>query len=408
MNEPVGSGGTGTIKIGGANYEAVDTDDGYVIVKDVLLMGEVEKGEKNAQKKIGREWHEKAVSSALERHRNDRYTAPAHIGHNDPINKAEFAGFALPKKVSSRSVNGKDQSVIVGDLKIKSSAFDKARRGELPYISVEVADWDDPKISSVSFLDTKPPFFEFPLFTIGEVKKDPQARFEAKLDSKMAAIFAMEEKPEKKEGGEKKTECCNHCSDHEGAIVKMSKAMGMSYGGKMNEDPTKPTATPVEQGTGQPAKMQDDPKTAAMIALMQDRVAKLEAREADREKEASAVKLEAKAIDELKGYAIGDKMKAQIAKFARIGEKELGELVASVKESSIKYPPSSLESYESSSMDRSDPVLAKFQAKGPNDLERAAHFLAEYKILKKKVPAYSLTAEQHVEMAMKNETKEVL
>ena len=398
---------TESIKIGGGNYNAIDTQDGYVTVKDVPLMGEVEKGEKNAPKKIGHDWHQKAVEDALARHVNDKYTAPAHIGHNDPINKAEFAGFGLPKKVSSMTVNGKEQSVVIGDMKMKKSAFERAKKGELPYISVEVSDWNEPRISSVSFLDTKPPFFEFPLFTIGEVKVDPQAKFEAKLEKGIAEKFAMDEKKPDDKTTKEETKCCGHCSEHDGALAKLSKAMGMSYGGKMDEI-TKPSATPVEQDK---TKMQghEDPKVAAQLALFQDKIARLEAKDADRDREAAAIKLEAKAMEDLKGYMVGEKVKAQIAKFARVGEKELAELLAAVKESSVKYPPSSLESYEAASMDRSDPVLAKFQTKGPDSVERAAKFLAEWKILKKNVPAYSLTAEQHVEMSMKNETtKEVL
>lgn len=400
---------TGTqVKIDGGNYSAINTQDGYFTILDVPLMGEVEKGEKGAPEKVGREWHEKAVANALDRHKNDRYTPPAHIGHNDPIHKAEFAGFVLPKRVGTMKVNGKDQSVIFGDVKLKADAFSKAQKAEIPYISVEVADFNEARISSVSFLDTKPPYFEFPLFTIGNVVTDASAKFEAKADPK--SKFTLEEPERPDAGGKAETKCCGHCNEHGGSIAKLAKAMGITVGGAMMEDSTKPTAKPVELADAKPVAgvdAKEDPKMAAKLSMIEDKMVKMEKEREAELADRKAKLMEAEALEDLKGFAIGDSTKKQIAKFAKLGESDLKEFVASVKEMAPKYPPRTLEEYQASGFEKADPVLAKFQAQGPDVLEKASRALAEYNLLKKKIKSYSLSAEQHIEMTLKNQTKEV-
>lgn len=383
------------VEIKGGKYPATISKDGWAIFRNVPIMGFVPKGEKSAPEDITAKWMEPAVKFSQTEYKSGNFAAPVHKGHHKSlaIEDPEFLGFFLPKTVGKITLDGKEQDAVFADIKLKPSAFELAKKGELPYLSPEV-DWATGKFMSLSFLDSNPPHFHFPNFTVGDIANDDTASFEAVLKP---AKFDDEER--EKKGKDPATACCAHCSAYQSKF-----GYKFSDGGPM--DTPKPSGTPIEPGKpptmeAKPAvKLEDDPKIAAQFAALKDENAAIKARLDAKDAEAAAVKFEAAALKELEGYQIGDSAKAQIAKFARRSEAELKDLVATLKEVSKKNPPTSMAEFVASGISASDPVLAKFQ-KSPDELAAATRAYAAYKLLKERVPAYSVPPEKHIEMELK-------
>jgi hypothetical protein len=395
------------VKIDGANYRAINTGDGYFTVLDVPIMSEVPEGIKGAPSAVGKEWLEKAVQIAQVEYRTGKFAGPCHIGHNRSLELAdpEFAGFFLPRRVARCKVGGEEKWAVFADLKLKQHVFERALKGELPYISPEINDWESNKIDSVSFLSSKVPFFQFALFTIGDVYEDSMAKFEANLRSGAKFEDEPEEKKDRKsdggspameEPGDKKDSkgpaCCSHCAMYGDYISRMAKMMGIAKEGvAMAEEAARPASAPVDA----PKEEKKEPASAKMEAQYEGRLAALEEREKAREEEAKIAGLVSKAIVDLKGYALSDATKEKLAKFAKAGSDVLDAFVVAYKESVQKDPPRTLGEFESKAgVSASDPTLAKF-SKSPEEMEAAMKALAEWKSLSKS-RGFSVTSEEHL------------
>jgi len=417
------------VKINGANHRAIDTGDGFYVVPDVPVFSEIEKGVKGAPRDIDKAWLEEAVAINRKEYGQGSFTGPLHIGHNKAVELSDpaFAGYFTLKRVGPYVLDGEVKATIYADFKMTAAAFDLAKRAELPYVSVEIHDWDSNRIDSVSFLNSKPSYFHYALFTIGEIVKDESARFAAVLrapahfqdddengDKDKKPPAATDEKapphkePDGDEGGQTAAHCCAHCAMYGEQISRMARIMGMSFGGKMEIKDEKPNATPVEQKREPPAPgatLQAEAQAAAKFAAMADKIAALEKDADGRKAEEAAKILEAKAVEDLKGFVLGESTKAGLAKFSRMGEDHLKAFVASVKEVGTKAPARTLAEYEQGSVAASDPAIAKFQQMGPDKLEKAAKFAAEHRRIKA-TPAgrgMQTTEEQYIEFRLKEE-----
>jgi hypothetical protein len=400
-----------SVKIEGANYTAFDSKDGFYVIRDVPFFAEVPKGVKDAPEDIGKDFMQRAVDYAQTQYRNGKFASPVHKGHNKTleISDPEFLGYFLPKRVGTTTLEGKEQYVTYADLKLKASAFDRAWKGELPYLSPEV-DWATNSFSSLSFLDSKPPHFKFPMFTIGGVVSDPTAKFEAVLrtkfdyvpDDKKEERGKKEKEEEKKESGH-----CPHCDEHETKMAYMMEHLIKKGMAAMADE--KPTATPVEQpkGTALPGSAnartgyEEDPKAAAVFAAQEGRIAALEEREKQRLDKERVDGLVTKAMGELKGYPVSDSIREKVAKFARGGEELVNEFVKTYKEAVPKDPPKSVSEYEQQGVSVTDPVLAKFAQAGPDKLEKAMKFFAEYKQMKQLKMPIGASAEEYINSQFK-------
>jgi hypothetical protein len=311
--------------ISGGNYKAIDTKDGWFILRDMPCMSLVPKGIKNAPKDIGEEWMGDAVKFHQELYEKGKAAYPIHIGHNDDlgITHPEFVGFFKPTRVGKGLVEGKEQPVTFCDWKIKKTAFERFSKGELPFVSPEIRRWDKHKISSLALLDSQPPHFAFPLQTVGEVVEDPTAKFSADLpeEFKVERFSDIMERVTFDPSVDEKKEEPKKSEDKPMADVKPTEDLQAG----------KPNAAPVDQKTKEPASVAgtggkmslDDPVVAAKFAAIEDRNAALEKRLNERDAADKAKSLADKALESLRGYQIGDKAKAQIAKFAADGEEKL-------------------------------------------------------------------------------------
>ena len=414
------------VSIAGGNYRAIDTEDGFFIVRDVAVFSEIDKDVKGAPKAIDKDWLDKAVDHNRSEYSNGKFASPLHIGHNKPfeITDPAFAGYFLLKRVGLYNLEGKQKFTIYADFKLTAGAFEKAIKGELPYVSVEVNDWETGRIDSISFLNSKPPFFRYQLFTISDISRDKGAQFEAnfKKPEKDEEAKSEEEETEKDSDGEEKlafekTEdkggCCSHCGMYGDAIGRMMKLLGMAGNGVVELAEEKAEG-PVEQEA--PAndkdkkkegatKMEamDDPKVIAKFAALEATNADLKKRLDERDTTEKAQVRLAKAHAELAEFVVPESLKATLAKFAA-EEDKLTELVAELKKALPKIPPKTFRDFENMPpVEMTDPVLSKFQAKGPESIEKAAKFLSEFKRIKAHPAGRGMetTAEQYVESRMK-------
>jgi len=375
------------VQIEGGRYTAVDTGDGYFTVLGVPIMSEVPKGTKNAPFDIDRGYLIRCVAIAKRQYEQGKFCGPLHIGHNKPLELSDpdFAGYFLPRSVAEYDLNGDKKWTVFADLKLKAEIFERVTRGELPYVSPEINDWYSGKIDSVSLLNSKVPFFQYALFTIGEIRKDTSAKFEATFQSP----YGMEAEMKKDSAH------CDHCDRHEKAIMKFLP------GAKMADE--KPNATPVEPsqiGKEQTA-MAAEAKIAAQFAAYEARIAALEVERKSREDETRVAGLIARAYAELKGYQLADSVKDKIAKFAKAGEEVLNTFVAAYKESVPKDPPKTLAEFEQGQVSDKAPELAKFQNLEPAELDKARAALAEWHEMKRKKWPVQASAEEYIQTQIK-------
>jgi len=386
----------------GGGYKAIDCCDGWVIVRDVPVMSTVPKGVKNAPEPIGEEWMSDAVKFGQELYTKGKTAYPIHIGHNDDLGltQPEFAGFFKPSRVGTALVEGKEQPAVFADWKIKKDVFERFSKGELPYVSPEVRNWNKRRISSLALLSSQPPHFSFPLQTVSEVAEDPYAVFSADLpkEFKVAKFDGMDR--------------VTFDPTVEDAPEIENKETTMADKPKEDLQAGKPNNAPVEQdAAGKPAapaaaplgtKMSEDPVLAAKFAAMADESAALKRRLDERDAADKAKELTAKALEDLRGYQIGETTKAQIAKFAAQGEDKLKDFVATIKEVAAKDSPRTFSDAERMNVSASDPAVAKFAQMGPDKLEAATRFAADYRTLKSH-PAgrgMQITEEQYVKFQM--------
>jgi len=391
----------------GGGYKAIDPCDGqWMIIRDVPVLSTVPKGIKGAPEDIREEWMSDAVKFGQDLYSKGKTAYPIHIGHNDDLGltQPEFAGFFKPTRVGTALVEGKEQPAVFSDWKIKKTVFERFAKGELPYVSPEVRNWSKRRISSLALLSSQPPHFAFPMQTISEVAEDPYAVFSADLPKEVSiAKFAdgmervtfdpslelkSKEDPEKQEesmASEKPTE---------------------------NLQPGKPNNNPVDQKdapASAPApigNIMNDPVVAARFAAIEDahaaKFSALQKRLDEREASEKAKSLVDKALESMKGYQIGEKAKAQLAKFAAEGEERLNAFVETLKEITPKDPPRTFAAAEAANVSATDPSVVKFAQQGAEKLEAAAKFAAEYRILKGH-PAgrgMQITEEQYVKFQM--------
>jgi hypothetical protein len=167
------------IKIRGAEYAAFDSEDGYYTVKDVVLMGQIRKGVKGAPRDYKARELQEIVDRSQMLYQKGKYAAPAHLGHHEDLKPTpEHIGFVLPKRVGRAIIEGEEQDAIIGDVKLKADAFERAQRGEMPYLSPEIV-WEKNQLRSIAFLSSQPPYFKAPLFTTREPVRDLAACFSA-------------------------------------------------------------------------------------------------------------------------------------------------------------------------------------------------------------------------------------
>lgn len=185
--------------IPGGDYTARENPDGSWDILEVEVLGPLEAGVRRNRNPIGRGWFWAAIGTARRR-LAEGYLAPFHVYHHEDTKRAIRAGFFLLTTVGRITYEGKPTDVVFADIKaVPPKVFELIDRGELPYRSVEVHDWESPEINSLAALPTEVPYFRFPLLTIGQkiYASDREAAqfFALEPGTPAVAVFRLEETP---------------------------------------------------------------------------------------------------------------------------------------------------------------------------------------------------------------------
>lgn len=412
----------GGIRINGADYVAVDTVDGYFTVRDVPIFSEIAKGTHGAPYDVTKQVLERFLSSMQSRYSKKRAGALS-IGHNDDfgLTHPAFAGFFLPTRVAQYEFPEKGKRwTLFADLKIPADKFDLFKSGKLPYHSPEIypASWSAYKIDIVSFLDTKPPYFDWATNTVKQIVRDPAAHFDAvyvhgrmftaedlldgdlgklldaetrkAVASRFASMNVVEEKTERKierredgkspkedsKKGDEKPDAKRDEDTFEADYPMAHRMMKSAYAtisklaeklGLANEDPLEKKADhkPVEPGedpkAGGGAKMAMDPETAAKFAAQENELAAIKKKLLDKEREDRVAAYVARAHKTLEKKVLSSP--EIIAKFAAdaaamepaAGDKWFGETVDKLAPMLRDKPPSSVSEFMADSLPSVDP-----------------------------------------------------
>lgn len=397
------------VKIKGANYDALDTEDGYFIVKDVPIFSEIPKGEHGAPYDVTKEKLDLFLETMRNEYQRGSFTGALAVGHNDNfgITHPNFCGYFLPTKVELYKFgSGETKWTIFADFKIKADKFEKVLNAELPFHSPEIYDWERHTIDIVSFLDTKPPFFRYALFTVAKVTRDPAATFQAKYqeDEEQKPEVKPGEKAESKESpagepGEQdeSKQFATRIAGLEASMMKVMQSLGIANA--MGEDPMdkKPDALPVEpiqeEKKKEVAAMSLDPEMAAKFAAQANDLAELKRWREEREAETKSSELITKAKDALAKKSVSSALMEQISGFAaeavsrKDGVEWFGKFIESLKASLRDKPPGTMAEFQTGGVvvEPADPAIARFSQEGPDVLEAVAKFAAQFRTLKQQL-----------------------
>lgn len=154
----------------GGQYPADQNADGTWNIRGLPIFGENTRKFGKREMVVDREWLEEAVRFASESARSG-YLAPLHVRHHADSphapNQAEHVGFVRPTHVAPMTYEGKQIAALYADyLSVPEDAFERFRRKQMPYVSVE-APIDEKRICSAAILTDEEPFFRMPMQTIG-------------------------------------------------------------------------------------------------------------------------------------------------------------------------------------------------------------------------------------------------
>ena len=151
-------------------------------------------------------WLRKALKRGQTRH-GEGYYPPLHISHHGEAD-VEAAGRVRLTEIRTHPHGGEQIPTLFADLVgVRPEIYQRIRRGELSYRSVEILDVDSPEIDSLALLDDEVPYFRFPLLKIGsekQAKRSPALAYSA-AGSMARVLFSFEE-PMKKQDDEEKVE----------------------------------------------------------------------------------------------------------------------------------------------------------------------------------------------------------
>lgn len=178
------------LRIGG-RYTAVDNGDGTFNILDVLVFAEVPAGAKRNKEHIGREWQHAAILRNKQREA-EGHLPPVHIYHSDNQNtEPVHAGKLRLKNLKQIVYEGKKIWATTGDiLGMPGDVFQLVRKGFVPYRSVEIHNWNNTEIDSLSLMPTEVPYFRVEMMTIGDIVQKFSADAEVFTNQQSPVVMA--------------------------------------------------------------------------------------------------------------------------------------------------------------------------------------------------------------------------
>lgn len=387
----------------GPRYNARQNDDGTWDIFDVPVFAEVPAGARANDEPVDAEWMRAAIQKARLRE-SEGYKPPLHINHHDEQKDTHRAGSFRLRRVASIQHDGQRIDALFADLEsVPQWVFSLVKRGELPYRSVEVFDWDKPEINSLALLHDEVPFFRFPNLEIGDEKPNPAANAQAEVErveeSRPALAFTgaapggtvlfrfqevstmtEAEKPVAEETASEVT-LESMAKSIESLAAKID-GLEAQFKSKAQDDDDGDDDDEEQDGTRKPADLAkasegDDPMT--MVARLAGEVEALKATNTAREKKEATGELVAAAIEQLEGYEVSPETRARLHTFAEAGKPVLDEFVASFKATTPKETPGSLDDFATSDHEE----LVSYANQGPEALAAARDLSDKFDHLKR-------------------------
>lgn len=367
---------------------------------DVPIFSLVPKGVKGAPRDIVEDDLQMAVDLHDKMFREDKFLARTNVLHNFGIHRATPAGFFLPRSVRPFRMKGKTHPVIFADLiGVPDPIFRDLDSDRLPYCSPEVRTYEPLQFGALALLDTEPPFFEFPLITIGEREEHPDAAEFTKFDQAVgpavgafvsaqgsAFLFrfaedVMPDEVEKKKDDEKAQMMEGDALDVAGIVKAIEsgeiavkdfaaiKAAMDSVAGAEAEPEEEVSDGPVDQPVAaMSAKSEDAAKT---IQRLSGRVAGLEEYRERVEREKARDLRFSSAVTKLEtdGYTLTEGTRKRLFAQAELGDEAVAAIVDTIREGYTQDPPDDLPGVPG---DESWPAeVMHYAQRGPGELAEA-------------------------------------
>ncbi len=149
-------------------YSATQAPDGTFTITDVPIFSAHAEEHAGGTRSFDAGWLTKAVGRAQLR-QAEGYLPPLHVRHHGEGAPVEAAGKFRVTRVGTISHGGEQIPTIFADLVgVRPAVYERIRKGELSYRSVEILDVETPEIDSLALLDDEVPFFRFPLLRVAE------------------------------------------------------------------------------------------------------------------------------------------------------------------------------------------------------------------------------------------------
>jgi hypothetical protein len=386
-------------------YVAIEEKDGTLSILDVPIFSEVRKGEKNAPEDIDAKWMSRAIDAGAQLERQQKYLPPLHIGHHGQDPDVRAAGHFRLRRIAYMPIEGETRAVVTADLiKLSREVFDDIMAGKYPYRSVEIIDWNEPRINHLALLSHREPFFKFPLLNGDTVRlKDMKEVQMSATDGKKVAILFHETEEATVPNPTPKT--APPVKEKKGWLQKLRERIEAAFADAADSGADGDAGTVVDEDEDADVEallaeineLSDDefeallaeldeeegadddgpdqsPQPAELDPRGQGRLSAVEAKVAALEAEKRTGALAAKAKADLAGYHLTAGTLKRIETFAAMGDdgKALREFVASFKEHAPKEPQT-LDAEAAAQ----DPALAKLNL-SPDDARLAIQFSKDY------------------------------
>jgi len=380
-----------------APFQARQNEDGTWDIMDVPVFSIVPEGVKGAPRDITEDDLRTSIEVHRRKHADDQFLARTNAGHNSPFQKAEPAGFFLPKSVKSIRFDGSDRPVLFVDLiSVPQCVVDRIDAHELPYRSVEVREWEPLQFGALALLDTHDPFFQLPMMTSLDRTetvstsvdvthfRDEQvpavAAFVSQSGSRFLFRFGddMPEDEKKNDETEAKLEDGGDLKSAISAIEAKMKEFAplLELLPKLQEMLAGPEGEAEEQTEEPPVEFEDEEKDdekPAFDAATAARISALEDKQAARDRADTVKENFSATVSKLEGdgYHLTDASRARIKQAAEQGEKTLALFEASYREVAPTDPPFSLEGDFRSTETAWPAEVMAYQPQGPEMFEAA-------------------------------------
>lgn len=410
-------------------YRATKMDDGVLVVHDVPIFAECERGDMV----FDSDWIAEAVKKAKGAE-GEGYLPPLHIRHHEPVTDATDsvrpAGYFRILGAAPITYRGKQRLAVMADLYITNEEAQKeVLHKQLPYRSVEIFNVEDPGLNSLALLDHEAPFLELPMLMVSDVRggsvpggtfsrgwsmstSENTAPVVACFSRGNSAVFLMEESmsdskkqdelfacdPDKDEKmadkpDDEKSEdmaeapaldvdgVCKAIESGEISVADMDKILASIAQQKGAAEPEDEAEMPAPAAVPGGEAMKAD--ASEKFAALQGEVEALRAENEKRKQDELRRQDVADAMTKLDGKPMGADLETRLVSFHREhGAKAFKAYVESMAQTFATLSSDGTSAERFARMDQTVPEVAmKYQADGVDAVERAAKFAAEWQVL---------------------------